>query len=296
MDKYLAIDIGGTHMKYGVIGRNAEMMESGIIETPVTLDELLFRIEEYAQLHKESIGIAVSMPGAVSREGVVYGSSAISYLHGPNIKQLIENRTELPVYIENDANCAGYAEIWAGSAKGKKEVIVMVIGTGIGGAIIKNGRLHKGANLHEGEFGFMLLNTNMEMRNDGWRMMDSTVSMVKKIANIKQIDKDSLSGEAVFKWAASGDQDCIDAIDEFYHLLAIGIFNLQYIYDPEIILIGGGISARKNLIHNINEKLNTILEAIPGAKIRPRIEVCKFRQNANLLGAVYGLMKEYNKM
>lgn len=293
MEKYLAFDIGGTHMKYGVIGSDSEIIESGLIKTPKTLDEFLFQIEKYAQSHKDSMGIAVSMPGAVSRGGIVYGFSAVPYLHGPNIKQLLANRTELPVYIENDGNCAGYAEVWAGSAKGKKDVIVMVLGTGIGGAIIKNGELHKGANLHGGEFGLMLLNTNMTMSNDGWRRMDSTVAMVRKVENVKQIEKGSLSGEAVFELATSGDQDCIDAIDEFYHLLAVGIFNLQYIYDPEIILIGGGISTRENLIDNINEKLNSILETIPGAKIRPQIEVCKFRQNANLLGAVYGLMKEY---
>lgn len=288
MDRYIAFDVGGTFTKYGIIGGDASIIESDKIKTPTTLDALLDNITKYVQLHNDTVGIAISLPGAVSKEGVVYGSSAITYLHGPNIKELISIRTKLPVYIENDANCAGYAEVWAGSARDKKDVIVMVIGTGIGGAIIKNGELHKGANLHGGEFGFMLLNHN----ENGWIRMDSTLSMIKKVAKVKKVDKDTLSGEEIFNLAKSGDQDCIQAIDEFYQLLAIGIFNLQYIYDPEIILIGGGISVKEDLIDSIYEKLYKILESLPNATIRPQVEACKFRQNANLLGAVYGLIRE----
>lgn len=297
MKKYISFDIGGTFIKYGIIGADSSILEHNKIKTPKTLDGLLEVIHKYAELHMEAQGIAVSLPGAVSNEGVVYGSSAISYVHGPNIKELIANATTLPVYIENDANCAGYAEVWAGAAKGKKDVLVMTIGTGIGGAIIKNGELHKGANLHGGEFGFMLLNANNnEMEADEWVRMDSTLSMVRKVSKRKNIEQGALSGEEVFALAASGDQDCMEAVDEFFHLLAIGLFNLQYIYDPEIILIGGGISAREDLMERIYEKLDKILKSFPKATIRPVIETCKFRQNANLLGSVYGLMRELNSL
>lgn len=198
--------------------------------------------------------------------------------------------------MENDGNCAGYAEVWAGAAKGSKDVLVMVIGTGIGGAVIKNGALHKGANLHGGEFGYMLLSTELKEDNDVWSRVASTVSLVEKVTKDKGIDKDSLSGEKIFKMAESGDQACIRAIEEFYRILAVGIYNLQYVYDPEVILIGGGISAREDLIDKIDEKLDRILKSIPSGKIRPKIAVCKFRQNANLLGAVYGLMKEDDRL
>ena len=91
--------------------------------------------------------------------------------------------------------------------------------------------------------------------------------------------------------AEAKDAMCRIAIDELYHLLAIGIYNLQYIYDPELIL-SGGISAREDLIIHINRKLDGILSAIDLAKIKPAIASCKFRQDANLLGAVYGFLKE----
>src|SRR5699024_1216495 len=106
-------------------------------------------------------GIAISAPGAVTDGGMINGGSAIPYIHGPNIKAMIETRTGLTVHIENDANCVALAEIWKGAAKTKKDVAVVVIGTGIGGALVKDGVIHKGGNLHGGEFGYMILNPNV---------------------------------------------------------------------------------------------------------------------------------------
>lgn len=292
MEQFLAFDIGGTFIKYGIVGENADILDSGKIKTPNNLNELLSLIEDLAKVNPDIEGIAISAPGAVSDEGVIYGSSAVAYLHGPNIKNLIKDRTGQTVFMENDANCAGYAEVWNGSAKGKKNVLVMVIGTGIGGAVFKDGKIHKGANLHGGEFGYMLLKNDIKGNDDVWSRVASTAALVRRVVDVKQMEKDSITGEQIFQLADAGDRDCLDAIDHFYHLLAVGIYNLQYIYDPEVILIGGGISAREDLIDKINEKLDLILDKISLAKIKPTIATCKFRQNANLLGAVFGLMQE----
>lgn len=288
MEKYLAFDLGGTYVKYGIVTEQAEILETSKIKTPKTLDGLLEAMAEISEAHPECEGIAVCSPGAVSDEGIIYGSSAIPFIHGPNMKSQISERTGKQVFLGNDANCAGYAEIWKGAAKGRKDVLVMVIGTGIGGSVFKEGNLHKGANLHGGEFGYMFLTTDIEGDNDVWSRIASTKALVKKVAALKQVDPDTLSGEEIFQLAENGDSICIKALDEFYHYLAVGIYNLQYIYDPEIILIGGGISARKDLIDNINLKLDAILAKVGLAKIKPNIEACTFRQHANLLGAVYG--------
>lgn len=291
MKKYLAFDIGGTFVKYGLVGENANILESHKIKTPSSLRALIDEIGYISDCYQDVEGIAISSPGAVSHEGIIHGSSAIPYIHGPNIKKLFAERTNKAIHMENDANCAALAEVWSGSAIGKKDVLVMVIGTGIGGAIIKDGFIHKGAHLHGGEFGYMLVNADFNDSNDVWSRIASTKALVRKVAAMKKINMDSLSGEKIFEMAESGNPDCMKAINQFYHLLAVGIYNLQYIYDPEIILIGGGISARKDLIERINEKLDSILDKIDLAKIKPNIDTCRYRQNANLLGAVYAFMK-----
>ncbi|WP_226037579.1 ROK family protein [Aquibacillus saliphilus] len=293
MKTYLAFDIGGTFVKYGVVKENAVITINSKIATPKSLEELLNVLQSITKDHGYVEGIAVSAPGAVSSQGVIYGSSAIPFIHGPNIKKILQERTGKNVYLENDANCAGYAEVWNGSAKGKLDVLVMVIGTGIGGAVIKDGILHRGDNLHGGEFGYMLLSTDFESSDAVWSRIASTKALVKYVAKKKQVNYETISGEQIFKSAEAGDQICIDALDRFYRLLAVGIYNLQYIYDPEVILIGGGISARDDLIEKINEKLDIILSIIDLAKVKPNIDTCKFRQDANLLGAVYGFIKEY---
>ncbi len=292
MDNYLAFDIGGTFIKFGIVSEDGDLLESGKMKTPGDLNSLLSILAEKAGAYPGVKGIAVSAPGSVSNDGVIYGSSAIPFLHGPNIKNLIADGTGKRVFLENDANCAAYAEVWKGAAKGKKDVLVVVIGTGIGGAVIKNGEIHKGAHLHGGEFGYMLLSDTFTDSDDLWARRASMGALVRKVAKAKQVEKDLLSGEKIFEMAEAGDRDCIKAVDEFHHLLAIGIYNLQYIYDPEIILIGGGISAREELIHDINERLDRIIGAIHLAKLKPAIAACHFRQNANLLGAVYGIQKE----
>ncbi|WP_226038263.1 ROK family protein [Aquibacillus saliphilus] len=290
MKQYIAFDIGGTFVKYALILEDTSIVDSGKKKTPSTLEGLLSLIETHLKQYETSKieGIAISSPGAVSDYGIIHGSSALAYLHGPNIKELVKERTNMKVYIENDANCAGLAEVWNGSAKGKEDVLAVVLGTGIGGAVIKSGLLHKGANLHGGEFGYMI----MDAKQTTWSSVAATGALVKNVTAKKNAEPGQLDGEIIFKLAEEGDSDCIEAIDEFYHMLAAGIYNLQYMYDPEIILIGGGISARDDLVDNIKLKLKEIMKVVTIAKVVPNLEVCKYRQNANLLGAVYGFMND----
>ena len=285
---YLAIDIGGTFIKSAVVSEDSTMREIDKVKTPASLEGMLEAVKKISDRHPSCSGAAVSAPGAVSNSGVIYGSSAIPYIHGPNMREQLSSATGLPVYIENDANCAGYAEMWGGAAEGMKDVIVVVVGTGIGGAVIKDGLVHKGANLHGGEFGYMLVNIQQAAGEmEIWSKAASTGALVRKTAEKKGLDPQRVSGENVFEWAESGDPASMETVDEFYHLLALGIYNLQYVYDPEMILIGGGISAREDLTDKVNEKLYKALKQLGASKVTPNVVACRFRQNANLLGAVY---------
>ncbi|WP_416147495.1 ROK family protein [Salipaludibacillus sp. HK11] len=292
MKQYLSFDFGGTFVKDGIIGEDGSITQTNKIPLPATLDDLLEHIAFVTKKHRDCEGIAISAPGAVSPDGIIYGSSAITYLHKKdNIRKLIEAKTGMPVHIENDANCVGYAEVWNGAAKGKKDVLAVVIGTSIGGAVIKDGVIHKGAHLHGGDFGYMLMNKNYTSENDIWSRVASTSSLIRKVAELKKCDPSEWSGETIFESADAGDSDCQQALDEFYHYLAVGLYNLQYMFDPEVILLGGGISQQERLPTEIDRKLDALLSVIQLAKVKPNIKVCTFKQDANLLGAVYAFRK-----
>lgn len=290
MSVILAVDLGGTDVKFGIVDQHGKLLEKGKTKTPTSLEDLISHIHDKVQYFSEYMieGIAISAPGAVTETGVIEGASAIPYIHGPNIIELLEKKTGLRVEIENDANCSALAEIWKGTAEGKKDIAVVVIGTGVGGALIKNGRIHKGVHLHGGEFGYMVLNpTNLGKGQNTFSELASTSSIIRRAASYKKVDVSTLTGEKVFDLASEGDQACVQAIDEFYHMLAIGLYNIQYAYDPELILIGGGISNREDILQAINEKLALVLEKIDIATIKPQIDRCHFFSDANLIGAAY---------
>lgn len=204
---------------------------------------------------------------------------------------LISHSTGMEVYIENDANCAALAELWLGNAKAYHDVIFVVIGSGIGGAIVKDRKIHYGKHLHGGEFGYMLVkkepNSNRYMN---WSETSSTYALIENVAKRKKVPIESLTGEEIFKLANEKDRDCIIELEEWYHTLAIGLFNLQYIYDPEIILIGGGVSENESLITELNKRVHELVINNGYAKVMPLINKCYFHNDANLIGAVYGAM------
>lgn len=294
MDHIFAFDIGGTYTKFALIRDDGSIMKKNKASTPQSLEELLAFIKQKVDSLNERVrGIAISSPGAVSDSGIIGGGSAIPYIHGPNIKDLVYEATGLPVHIENDANCAALAEVWRGSARGKKDVAVVVLGTGIGGALIKDGFIHQGAHIHGGEFGYMILNpTDLTGNMRTFSEVASTHSIVKRVAAAKNVDPETLNGEAVFRLADEGDEDCIQSINEFYRMLAIGLYNIQYIYDPEVILLGGGISGREDIVSHLNRELDDIVTQIDVATITPAIRQCHFVADANLVGAAYHFIQQ----
>ncbi|RKD71285.1 putative NBD/HSP70 family sugar kinase [Sinobaca qinghaiensis] len=287
MPDILVFDIGGTYVKHGIVNEKAEMKKSDKYRTPETLEELINSIRRIWDKSGAVQGAAVSAPGAVGEDGIIYGTSALPYFHGPNIKAAVQTSLQCPVYLENDANCAAYAEVWNGAGADRKNIIVMTIGTGIGGAVIKNRELHKGAHLHGGEFGYML--TNWSSPNPKtWSETASMGALVDKVNQKKSPGGDTLTGQDVYRLAEEGDVVCKEAIANFYRDLAAGIYNIQYVYDPEVILIGGGISERESAVEEIQRAVDKLVHSIPDATITPKVLPCSYRQHANIIGAAYG--------
>lgn len=285
------IDIGGTSLKVA-IADNDELLEKGKLPVRENFDLFVEEIVNWVLKMKEKYdieGLAFSAPGAVDTStGIIGGASAIPYIHGPNFKEIFQRKLNIKVSIENDANCAALAEVYSGAAKGYQDVCFVVCGSGIGGAVIKDGLVHHGKHLHGGEFGYTIVceeNGCMPILSE----VASTQSMVRYVAS--QIEGD-WNGEKVFMEAQNDNQICIDAIERFYHYLALGIYNIQYTYDPELIVVGGAISQREDLCENISRHLDMILQEVGIARIKPEVVSCKYSGDANLIGALVNYKQE----
>lgn len=290
----LAFDIGGTSVKYGVWQQEA-LREKGSFKTPKTWEEMKDSLVKAKERLSESFlieGVAFSAPGAVNQEArQIEGASAIPYIHFFPIYDELEVAFGVPVAFENDANSAGLAEVWKGAASDKQNVLFVVIGTGIGGAVIVNGEVQHGEHLHGGEFGFALLTDN-ETFSD----LATPVKLAHHYADRKGINYDDIDGQEVFRLAEEeNDQIAKEEVDRFYLYLAKGIYNLVYSFDPEIVLLGGGVSNKPNLIEELYKQFDRLLARVEVASFKPEIATCEFRNDANLIGAVKNYLQEQEK-
>ncbi len=292
---FACLDIGGTSIKVALSDKDGNLIEKDILYPSHELKEFTYTIVNWINGMKTQYdikGVAISAPGAVdTKSGVIGGASAVPCIHGPNWKEILTDRLNLNISIENDANCVALAEIFSGVAKEVNDILFVVCGSGIGGAIIKDKKIHHGKHLYGGEFGFMIMEDN-DGEYKTFSEVASTMSFVRKAR--KYFNDESLDGKDVFNKAQNGDEFCKGVIDRFYTELAKGIYNLQYMYDPEIILIGGSISDREDFVMSLNEKLDEVLKKIKIAEIKPEIKTCTHRKDANLIGALAHHLKEYN--
>jgi predicted NBD/HSP70 family sugar kinase len=295
---YICLDIGGTSVKTAVTNENGTIFEQSSITIPKTLYEFTTSIFKYIKNTREKYsvsGIALSAPGSVDfKTGIIGGVSSIPYIHGPNWKKNLNTEFSLPVSIENDANCAALSEIYFGKYKFIKDMAFFVCGSGVGGAVIKDGKIHHGKHLHGGEFGFMFLDISCseKKRFRNLSELGSTQALVRKVKKIYP-DK-NLDGKMIFEEAEKGDINCINAVDDFYNALAAGIINVQYIYDPEIIFMGGAVSNNNSFISGINKKVTEILDNMEQFyKLRPVIKAATYKKDANILGALAHHLQEY---
>lgn len=296
MRRLLVVDLGGTAIKLGSweAGRLTKM-------TPVTTPQ---NLESYYQAlidAKKQVesdagpveGVAISSPGAVDQStGIIGGASAIPYIHNFPIQQELEKGLGVPVTIENDANCAGLAECQFGAGRFGNSMLLLVIGSGIGGAVIFNNHIWHGAHLSGGEFGYMLAqhpaDNGLTLSN-----MCSPVAMAKSFSAKKGRE---YSGKAVFDLAAAGEADAQAAVNLLIGNLASVIYNLQYSFDPDRIVLGGGVSRNPHLLplleaaeKKIREKITANELKLSGVKfnlLRPKLAVSQFHADGNLLGAL----------
>ena len=253
MKEYICIDIGGTSIKHGVVREDGTFAVTGEMPTqameyggPGIMEKAKKIVEVYREEYQPE-GICISTAGMVDCEKgkITYAAPLIPNYTGTEIKKTLEDLYGIPCEVENDVNCAGLAEHFAGASKGSSISLCLTIGTGIGGAIIIDGKVFHGFSGSGCEVGYMHL--------PGGEFQDLGASsiLVKKTAEYKRIDPASINGKYVFEQAKQGDSDCIRAIQEMCEVLGMGIANICYVVNPEVVVLGGGIMAQKEYLKDI---------------------------------------------
>lgn len=299
--EFLVIDVGGTFIKYAVMNDEAEFIEKGKEKTPNdNIENFVDTIGKIFDKYKGRIkGIAMSMPGRIdSDRGYLYSGGALLYNNNKDMGKILGERYPVPISIENDGKCAALAEAWKGNLKDCDDGLVVVLGTGIGGGVIKNKRLHKGKHFVAGEFSFILTSDAVPDPQDKfantWATRGGTNALCKMVADAKNLPVEEVDGYKAFEYINNGDEEAIEALNNYCYRMVIQLYNLQYIYDPEKIAIGGGISKQKVLIDSIRENIEKHAKDIaPGILLKPEIVPCKFFNDSNLIGALYNYMIKY---
>jgi glucokinase len=275
-----AIDIGGTTIKIATWKDN-QLQDKHAIDTPKDLDGFYEALtEEVNKIKKDTKieGVAISSPGAVNKKtGIIGGSSAIPYIHNFKIVDELEKRFGLPVSVENDANSAALGELAEGSGKGCDSMAFFVIGTGIGGALIINQKVWHGAHLFGGEFGYMIM---------GAHTLSELASPVAMANRYNERTGKHLDGKTIFELADKDDPVASDERQTLIHALAVAIYNIQHSFDPEKIVLGGGISNNPELIPLLNKEIDRLRHDLDLVTLKPDIVLCKLKSDANLRGVV----------
>ena len=287
--KCLCIDVGGTAIKYGIIDSDLNLTDKGEVPTPHEgMDEYLDALEKiYRQAEDKVHGIAMSVPGVIDSEnGICISGGNLKFVENYNLAEVLEKRLKVPVSIMNDAKSAAMAEARWGALSDCPDGIVIVLGTGIGGALIKDGKVHFGKNFAAGEFSFISLGENMDSMEDTWAGRAGNPRLRTLVANAKGIeDPESITGFDVFRWAEEGDSLVLMALEQFTRGIAHMIINLQVIYDPDRFVIGGGISRQPLLLQYIQKNLDYFYTQFKWPGEKADVTTCKFFNDANLIGA-----------
>lgn len=288
MDNYLCIDIGGTSVKYGVYSRNKGFLMENSFPTKAWLggasiiNRTIMVASQIIEKNTDIAGICISTAGMVDcgTGSISYASSLIPEYTGMPVKEIFEQKFSLPCEVENDVNCAALAEYNCGAAKDASSCLCLTIGTGIGGAFVKNGKVFHGFSGSGCEVGYMFLPDGV------FQDIASTSALVRKVAERKKMSASSLSGKKIFDLAKNNDQICLEEIDRISAYLGMGIANICYVLNPEIVVLGGGIMVQKELLY---DKIRMALDKylIHSIAENTTLEFAQNQNRAGMLGAFY---------
>lgn len=265
MGKYaFGVDVGGTTVKLGLFDKTGCVLDKWEIPTvkdnggeavlPDVAESILAKMKEKGIAKEDVEGVGIGVPGAVDKAGVLV-NGAVNIGWGVfNVADVLNGYLDMPVKAANDANVAAFGEMWQGGGKGYNDLVAVTLGTGVGGGIIVEGKIVTGATGAGGEIGHIhLVDGETELcgcKNKGCLEQYASATGIVRLANrrLEQDDAPSslrgveISAKAVFDAVKEGDAVAVEIAEQFGEYLGKGLAIVGSIVNPEIFVIGGGVS------------------------------------------------------
>lgn len=269
------VDIGGTTVKMGLFQTDSVLVDKWEIPTrkelaeDVILSDIAYAIQErliqYQVQKDDVVGIGVGVPAAVTGEGFVKQVANLGWKE-KDVKKELKELTGIEVKVANDANIAALGEMWKGGGEGYKSLVMVTLGTGVGGGIILNGQILTGTNGGGGEIGHILANRNeTECCGCGKKGCLEQYASATGIARLAKnilaentrdtiLNKEHVSAKTVFDAVKAGDEVAIEVAEQFGAYLGYALADLGAVLDPEIFVIGGGVSKAGEILFTYVKK------------------------------------------
>ena len=309
----IGIDLGGTNIKVGVVDENYNIVSKATAKTnlPRPAEEIANAIVEtvWVALNdaKITIGevnsIGIGTPGVANRNsGIVLYSCNLGF-NNTDLRALIQKKLNKDIYVENDANAAAFGEVLNGAGKGYKDVVVVTLGTGVGGGIIIDGKIYTGFNFCGAELGHTVISYGGRQCGCGRKGCFDDYSSATALINMTKEDmednKDSkmweicggdinnVDGKTAFDGWREGDKSACDVVDMYINYLGCGLTNIVNTFQPEVLLIGGGICKEgENLTKPLNEFIKRESYCIDPTR-STKLDIAKLGNDAGIIGAAY---------
>lgn len=309
---YLGIDIGGTAAKFGLVDENGNILQRDEFsvsfdgyETPIlktVLEKTDYFIDSSGLEFREISGIGVSATGQIDSEiGEVIGSAGhIKNWVGSKIKESFEKKYGIKTAVINDANSAALGEKWIGAGRGHKDIVAITIGTGVGGGIIVDDKILLGKRGLAGEIGHIVIHGDGESCSCGnvgcLERYASTTALVRSVSKLQKENptafpkdfEENINGRKIFD-ALHKNSLLSQAVDNWVDDISLGIISLVHIFNPEQVIIGGGVSTRKEFIEALSKKVHE--KVMPRFSEGLEIVSAKLGNDAGLVGAIYYLIE-----
>ncbi len=290
----ITIDIGGTEIKSALYQENGELIanfdnrQTQKSENDNQISEQVLDICRKALAQHHIDGVAIATAGVVNPHAgeVIYAGPTIPNYSHTKLKAYVESAFSLPCSVENDVNAMAMGEAWLGAAKGYQSAFCLTLGTGLGGALLFNGTVWHGETFCAGEIG--------HLPQANGKRLEQLASTTALLNNYEVLTGEKITGKMLFERLQQGDSNAEQALSKMLNTLAHGLASVVLIAAPEIIVVGGGIAAQRDIIE---PRLQSALSAqLPSEHFMPKTIRCATLGNrAGMIGALRGWLNIYIK-